>query len=211
MSARAEDSAGSDQGIGFPRVYDALLFLLTRGRVRAYRERLLDIAGVAPGDRVLDIGCGTGTQAIAGWRRTQPGGAVEGTDISEKMLAAARRKARRAGLAIPFRQADAARLPFEDGRFDIVMMTTVLHMMAEGQRRSCLDEAARVLRCGGRIVLVDYAGDVGQRTHWSAKHGRHGMFDLDGLREPLRDAGIGDIEGGPLDWLSLHFLLGTKR
>jgi hypothetical protein len=62
------DVAGN-RGIGFPRIYDLLLLILTRGRERAYRADVLDLAGVASGDHVLDIGCGTGTQAIAAWRR----------------------------------------------------------------------------------------------------------------------------------------------
>ena len=61
--------ADANWGIDFPRVYDLLVLLLTRGRDRAYREDLLNLAGIAPGDRVLDVGCGTGTQAIAAWRR----------------------------------------------------------------------------------------------------------------------------------------------
>jgi SAM-dependent methyltransferase len=214
-AAEAEPGAaggtGLSHGIGFPRHYDLLLLILTRGRDRAYREDALDLAGVAPGHRVLDIGCGTGTQAIATWRRSQPGGSVVGVDISEKMLAAARRKACRAGLNIAFHQADAAQLPFEDGRFDVVTITTVMHMVAESRRQLCLREASRVLRQGGRLLLIDYAGDPDSRKHWSARLGPHGRFDLHSLREPLSAEGFAEIDGGPLDWLSLHFLRGRKR
>ncbi|KUM28975.1 hypothetical protein AU467_01660 [Mesorhizobium loti] len=98
----------ANKGIGFPRLYDLLVLMLTRGRDRAYREALLDLAGLAPGFQLLDVGCGTGTQAIAAWRRVQPGGSVVGVDVSEKMLAVARRKAGRAGLDIAFHHADAA-------------------------------------------------------------------------------------------------------
>jgi ubiquinone/menaquinone biosynthesis C-methylase UbiE len=159
---------------------------------------------------VLDIGCGTGTQAIAAWRRAQPGGSVVGVDISEKMLAAARRKARRAGLDLAFGHADVAQLPFEDERFDVVTMTTVMHMVPECQRRLCLREASRVLRRGGRLLLIDYAGDPEDRRHWMAKHGLHRLFDLHSLRDPLSEEGFEEIEGRPLDWLGLHFLRATK-
>jgi ubiquinone/menaquinone biosynthesis C-methylase UbiE len=210
-TTRPEDGADANRGIDFPRLHDLALALLTRGRDRAYRQDLLDLAGVAPGHRVLDIGCGTGTQAIAAWHRAQPAGSVTGVDISEKMLAAARRKTRRAGLDIDFHRADAAQLPFEDDRFDIVTITTVMHMIPQSRRRLCLREAARVLRRGGRLLLIDYAGDPTRRRHWSAKHGPHGRFDLDGLRDPLAEEGFEEIDWGPLDWLSLHFLRGTKR
>ncbi|TIP04714.1 MAG: methyltransferase domain-containing protein [Mesorhizobium sp.] len=200
----------ANRGIGFPRLYDLLVLILTRGRDRSYREALLDLAGLAPGFQLLDVGCGTGTQAIAAWRRVQPGGSVVGVDVSEKMLAAARRKASRAGLDIAFHQADAAQLPFENGRFDAVTFTTVLHMVPETRRRLCLHEAARVLPPGGRLLLIDYAGPVSERGHMSAKHGLHGQFDLHRLREPLAAAGFERIEGGPLGWLGLHYLRGVR-
>jgi ubiquinone/menaquinone biosynthesis C-methylase UbiE len=206
----AAGSAEANRGIGFPRLYDLMLLVLTRGRDRAYRGDLLDLAGVAPGHCVLDIGCGTGTQAIAAWRRSQPGGSVIGVDISEKMLAAARRKARHAGLDIGFHHADGAQLPFEDDRFDVVMITTVMHMVPPCRRRLCLREASRVLRRGGRLLLIDYAGDPADRRHWTAKHGLHRLFDLHSLRDPLLEAGFEEIDSGPLDWLSLHFLRATK-
>lgn len=212
---RAETAAtaigsAENRGIDFPRVYDLLLLLLTRGRDRAYREDVLDLAGVAPGHRVLDIGCGTGTQAIATCHRSQPGGSVVGVDISEKMLAVARGKVRRAGLDIAFQNADAARLPFEDESFDVVTITTVMHMVPESRRRLGLREAWRVLRRGGQLLLIDYAGALENRKHWTAKHGPHGRFDLHSLREPLSEESFVEIDGGPLDWLSLHFLRGTK-
>jgi SAM-dependent methyltransferase len=216
-NARAADgtaavgSTEASRGICFPRHYDLLLLILTRGRDRAYREDVVELAGIAPGHRVLDIGCGTGTQAIAAWRRSQPGGSVVGVDISETMLAAARRKARRAGFPIAFHQADATRLPFEDERFDIVTFTTMMHMVPESRRQLCLREASRVLRHGGRLLLIDYAGDPGGRRHWSARLGPHGRFDLHGLRTPLSAEGFEEIDAGPLDWLSLHFLRGRKR
>jgi len=203
--------AEANRGIGFPRIYDLLVLLLTRGRERAYRADVLDLAGVAPGDHMLDVGSGTGTQAIAAWRRAQPGGSVVGVDISDEMLAAARRKARRASLDIPFHRADAAQLPFESERFDIVAITMALHMVPESRRLLCLAEAARVLKRGGRLLLIDYAGDPDRRKHASAKHGLHRLFDLHALREPLSMAGFEEIDGGPLDWLSLHFLRGRKR
>jgi ubiquinone/menaquinone biosynthesis C-methylase UbiE len=208
---RAEGGDEANRGIGFPRHYDLLLLILTRGRDRAYREDVLDLAGIAPGHRILDIGCGTGTQAIAAWRRSQPGGSVVGVDISEKMLAAARRKARGAGLNIAFHKADAAQLPFEDEQFDVVTVTTVMHMIPESRRQLCLREASRVLRHGGRLLLIDYAGDPDGPKHWSARLGPHRRFDLHSLRRPLSAEGFEEIDGGPLDWLSLHFLRGRKR
>ena len=209
MSPRAHATRHT-RGIGFPRLYDLLMLGLTRGREADYRDDVLDLSGVAPGQRLLDIGCGTGTLAIAAWRRAQPGGSVAGTDLSERMLAVARRKARRAGADVTFRHGDASSLPFGDEEFDRVTVTTVMHAVPEGQRTECLREARRVLRPTGRILIVDFAGAPTSRNHWVAKHGPHGDFDLAQLRDPMANEGFVDIEQGTLGWLSLHFLAGTK-
>lgn len=208
---RNETGADASRGIGFPRTYDLLLRIMTRGREKHYRKNLLDLADIAPGHSVLDIGCGTGTQAIAIHRQVQPGGSVIGVDISKKMLVAASRKARRAGADIVFRWADATRLPFEDGGFDVVTATTVLHMVPLDQRCLCVSEAARVLKHNGHLLLIDYAGKPEQRRHWTARHGRHGAFDLYSLRETLAEAGLSEVDSRPLNWLSLHFLRATRR
>jgi SAM-dependent methyltransferase len=77
--------------------YDLLAWLLTRGREGAFRERLIGLAGLEPGNSVLDIGCGTGTLAIAATRHVGPTGAVVGIDASPQMIARATRKAAKAG------------------------------------------------------------------------------------------------------------------
>ncbi len=214
FSARTAKAAGpgrgsGNQGIGFPRIYDLLILALTRGRERQYRRAVLELAELAPGHRVLDVGCGTGSQAIMASRQVGSGGSVTGVDISEPMLAVARRKTRRAGVDVEFHKADAVELPFADGGFDVVMVTTVLHMVPNDRRRDSLREASRVLCWGGRLVLIDYAGDLSGRSHLSARHGRHGQFDLNGLWGMLVEEESPRWRG-PLGWLSLHYLRAMK-
>lgn len=206
----ASSGAEPSHGIRFPRLYDLLLFILTGGRDHAYRKDVLDLAGIVPGHDILDVGCGTGTQAIETVRRTGPSGSVVGVDVSPNMLAAAQRKARRHGLSITFQQADAAALPFDDSRFDVVTITTVLHMVPPSRHQQCLREASRVLRCGGRLLLIDYAGALEDRRNFVSKLGPHRHFDLYGLRDSLSEVGFEQIDTGPLAWLDLHFLRGTK-
>jgi len=93
--------------------------------------------------------------------------------------ATARRKVSRAGVDIALHHADAARLPFEDAHFDVVTVTTIRHVIPPSRRRLCLGEASRVLKSGGWLLLIDYAGNPEGRRHWSAKYGRHGLFDLE--------------------------------
>jgi ubiquinone/menaquinone biosynthesis C-methylase UbiE len=201
-------SAQVSRGLRWPRFYDLMVLVLTRGRDRVYREKLLDLAGIGPGDNVLDIGSGTGTLAISAWRRVRPTGSVTGTDISKPMLAAARRKSRRAGAEIAFMEADATSLPFADASFDVVLMTTVMHMVPTAGRPKVLGEMARVLKPGGRALLVDYGGPLEARRKMSARHGAHGSFDLYGLEEDMKEAGFSNVRAGPTGWLDLHFLCG---
>ena len=196
-------------GIGFPRIYDALVFALTRGREAAYRRAVIDIAGIGAGSHVLDIGCGTGTQAALMADRVQPGGSVTGLDVNPNMVAAARRKTCRAAGSITIVQGDCTALPFADRRFDVVTITTVLHMLGEAEQLTCLAEATRVLKPGGRLLLIDYAGDTAGRRQLSARHGRHGRFDLHRLEESVAAMGMYGIEAGELGWLGLSYIRGT--
>jgi SAM-dependent methyltransferase len=88
-------------------------------------------------------------------------------------------------------------------------MTTVMHMVPVGLRAASLEEMARVLKPGGRALLVDYGGPLEAREAMSARHGPHGDFDLYPLKEPMRNAGFENVEAGPTGWLDLHFLRGT--
>lgn len=121
------------------------------------------------------------------------------------MIEAARRKSGRAGVPLSLFEGSATELPFESGRFDVVTITTVLHMVDEERRRVCLLEARRVLRDGGRLLIIDYGGNRGHRR-LSARLGLHGRFDLHDLRTPMAEEGFVEIAGGRLSWLDLHFL-----
>ena len=90
------------------------------GRERAFREKLLRFARLQPGETVLDVGCGTGSLAIAAKMQVGPAGKVYGIDASPEILARARKKARKAGVEVTFEQAPGQALPFPDGHFDAV-------------------------------------------------------------------------------------------
>src|SRR5215475_8531582 len=97
--------------------YDLLVCMVTLGRERSLRQRMLHPARLQVGEAVLDVGCGTGSLAIEAKRAVRSGGLVHGVDASPEMIARAHRKARKAGLDIAFATAPAQALPFPDGRF----------------------------------------------------------------------------------------------
>jgi SAM-dependent methyltransferase len=107
-----------------------------------------------PGERILDLATGTGWTSRLVARR---GAEVVGVDIAGDLLAAARDKARREGLAIDYRTGDAEALPFDDASFDAVVST--VGVMFASRPESAAAELARVTRPGGRIALTTWAHD----------------------------------------------------
>ena len=125
--------------------YDLLIWLLTLGRERSFREKLLEPARLQPGETVLDVGCGTGTLAIVAKRHVGPTGSVHGIDPSPEMIARARKKSRKARADVRFETGVAEALPFGDERFDVVLSTVMLHHLRRATREQAVREMRRVL------------------------------------------------------------------
>jgi ubiquinone/menaquinone biosynthesis C-methylase UbiE len=180
--------------------YDLKLFLASRGRERAFRERQLDLARVGAGEAVLDVGCGTGTLAIAAARRVGTTGSVTGIDPSAELLERARKKARRARVDVAFELSGGEQLPFADASFDLVLSSLVLHHLSHDALRSSAHEMHRVLRPGGRLLLVDFGGvQAAGRKTMHAPHGGGVAFDLDRIAERLPHIGFTVVETGPIE------------
>jgi ubiquinone/menaquinone biosynthesis C-methylase UbiE len=176
------------------REYDLRFWARTRGRERAFRERLIDLARLERGESVLDVGCATGSLALAEKRRVGPAGSVRGVEPSPAMVARARRKAARARLEVAFDIGIAQELPYEEAAFDAVTCTLVLHQLPHDAWRPALGQMRRVLRPGGRLHLVDITASHGAaRTPHS-----HGHFDLARHGPLVEAAGFRIAEQGPV-------------
>jgi len=138
----------------FLPLYDPLTRLLGLDR---WRRALLDQAGLRPHDRVLDVGCGTGSLAVL-IRKEQPTVGVVGVDPDVKALARARGKAERAGLSIRFDQGFADALGSADEAFDRVFSSMMFHHLGKDEKSGMLREVRRVLKPGGRLELLDFSG-----------------------------------------------------
>jgi SAM-dependent methyltransferase len=122
--------------------------------VAAYDASFMDAAAIGRGDRVLDIGCGTGRTTRDAARAAADGSAL-GVDLSSAMLDVARRRAKDEGLArVRFEQADAQIHPFETEAFDRAIGRT--SAMFFGDRVAGLANVARALRPGGRLALLTW-------------------------------------------------------
>ena len=189
--------------------YDFTVWLMTLGRERAFREKILGLAYLAAGETVLDVGCGTGTLVIAAKRHVGSTGAAYGIDASPEMLARANKKARRAGVDVVFKNAFAQALPFPDAQFDAVLTTVMLHHLPRKARHECAGEMRRVLKPGGRVLAVDF-GAVAQKRRGPLAHlHRHGHLKVGDLSSMLSDAGLNVVKSGPVGTRGLEFVLAT--
>ena len=135
------------------RVYDPVLALTMReGHFRAAMRGRVD-ATLPQGGSVLDVGCGTGTFAIA-FAARRPDAQVTGIDGDAEILARARAKA--GSEAVEWREGLAGELPFVDDSVDVVTMSLVLHHLLPAQKREALAEIRRVLKPGGSLHLTDW-------------------------------------------------------
>jgi len=112
-----------------------------------WAPRLIDLAGVTPGQAVLDVACGTGIVARTVADAQRGRGRVVGVDLNEAML----KVAQRVRPEIEWRQGDAARLPFPDGGFDVALCQMAFMFFPD--RRQVLREMARVVTAGGIVAL----------------------------------------------------------
>lgn len=149
---------------------------------RTLHTRAVALAGVAPGQAVLDVGCGTGNLALTVLAAT-PDARVTGLDPDGAALRRAARKARRRGVSLTLVQGYADRLPGEDASLDHVLSSLAVHHLEDG-RAGFAREAFRVLRPGGTITIVDFGGPEPATSAGDAAHGHgkaHGLRHLTGL------------------------------
>ena len=128
------------------------------------RSRLREILDPQPGERLLEVGPGTGyyTLPVAGW--LLPGGALDVLDVQQEMLDHTLRRAREEGIEnIAATLADARELPFPDHTFDGAYLVTVLGEVPD--QDAALRELGRVVRPGGRVVVGELFGDPHMVTH----------------------------------------------
>lgn len=162
-------------------------------------DRVVAALGLGPGDRVLDVACGTGAVAL---RAAQTGADVVGIDISADQLAKARESAADGGLEIRFEEGDCQELPYADAEFDAVASTFGAVFAFDHERTAA--ELARVCRGGGRLALTAWSeddwSDVNVRAGRTYPEGAnpHDWAEEEHVRALLGDAF--ELELGTGDW-----------
>lgn len=182
--------------MSFPEIYEQAL---VGPLFRPWAGRLLDDAGVVPGERVLDVACGTGIVARLARERVGATGTVVGVDLSPPMIAIARKLAP----DVDWREGDAAALPLRDAeQFDVVLCQQGIQFVAD--KAAAAGQARRALAPGGRVAVSAWCSDeenpvlhelrrIAERHVGAIEDRRHGFGDAEPLEALLRDAGFRDV------------------
>jgi ubiquinone/menaquinone biosynthesis C-methylase UbiE len=141
-------------------------------REETFKRRLIAQAKIRPGERVLDLGCGTGTLTIM-VKQTIPGAEVIGVDGDFEVLHIAEGKGNQAGVNITWDHALATDLPYPDNSFDRVLSSLVIHHLTIEDKLQAFREVFRVLRPNGEFHIVDFGPPFGPFTWLMSRLMRH--------------------------------------
>lgn len=154
----------------------------------------LDFMKLTGSEKILDVACGTGELEIRIFKQF-PNQSIVGVDVSEDML---RQAAEKIGVQknLILKAADSRELPFNDNQFDIVVTCSAFHYMREPEK--VLKEFARVLKPGGRVILLDWCRDFlnGKIYHYFRKiffPAHYDVYGLEQMKEMMRAAGLNPI------------------
>lgn len=178
------------------------------GLGRNFRGETLRFAALKHGERVLDVGCGTGVLTRLAAEAVGPSGHVVGIDPSPGMLGVARRNALQTNSRAEFKFATIEHLPFDEGSFDVVLSSCMLHHLPAELKREGLREVCRMLKPGGRFVAVDIdrpANPLWWLVIWPLLMMPTAAINLRGeIREYLRSAGFEPVhvKGRWARWLT---------
>jgi ubiquinone/menaquinone biosynthesis C-methylase UbiE len=210
--SHAAGAATSGSVIRWARGYDRMVAALSLGRATALRAATVDLGGIRPDDHVLEVGCGTGEVALTAWRRA---GArhVAGIDPAAEMIAVAQEKARAAGATIDFQVGVIEALAAQDESVDVVLSSLMMHHLPGDLKARGLAEIWRVLRPGGRLVIVDMARPSGWLTRLMPVALLHGALKVGAQDLPplLAAAGFTAVRTGKLPMRGVGFVVGVKE
>ena len=217
MHTHTHESPAQTEGrmIRWASFYDGFANIMTLGHIRRLRALTVDAALLKPGEKVLDVGCGTGGVTIPAKLRVGDKGSAAGIDPAPEMIAVAQKKAARAKLDVDFRVGVIESLPYPDASFDVVTSSLMMHHLPKDLQVKGLVEIRRVLKPGGRLLIADMirvSASLHDRLFGILTlHGGQGQrFGIKELPELVTSAGFENVQQLDERFLTIGFVRSLK-
>lgn len=193
--------------------YDFFTSLFGMGVNARSSRMVVELAGIQPGDRVLDVACGSGNLTLTAASYAGPNGKVYGIDAAPEMIDVAKKKAERAGSGVIFQIGLAEKLDFPDATFDVIISRLAIHHLPDDLKRRAFAEIRRVLKPGGRVLIADFVQPSNHMlNHLTSVVVGPRMMGVKTWSLPpmLEEAGFVDVKSGPTRSNFLAFISGRK-
>ncbi|MBI4788917.1 MAG: methyltransferase domain-containing protein [Chloroflexi bacterium] len=193
--------------------HDIFVRLMGLGVDGSNSRMVVEMAKIKPGDKVLDVGCGTGDLTLTAKKYAGASGSAHGIDASPEGIAIARKKAERSGDGAVFDVGLIEKLAYPDATFDVVISRLVIHHLPDELKRQGFKEIYRVLKPGGLFFLVDFkppSNPVLAHVFFALSHHRMTHSNVWGLAPMLTETGFVAVASGPTRSALLAFVSGKK-
>lgn len=194
--------------------YDFFTGLMGLGVNRPNSRMVVEMAKIKPGDKVLDVGCGTGSLTLTAEKYAGASGSTFGIDASPEMIEVAQKKAKRSGCGTVFDVGLIEKIAFPDATFDVVISRLVIHHLPDDLKRQGFAEIFRVLKPGGCFFLADFNPPSNPiLAHITSALVGPTMMESNVWSIPsmLKEAGFVDVASGPTRSMFLAFVSGKKQ